>query len=1008
MQAKQLLLPLLLWGTMAQANDNLPTLTAGKQLNFIENKGQVVDQYGNSRSDINYRLGGSGLSMFIGKGQLHYQWASPVARLDNDNQQIAMYRMDVTLIGADPQAKVVAEQKQSYYERYYTPPFGEQGGTAYAYQKITYQNIYPNIDWVLYVKGDKVEYDFVVRPGGKVSDIQLQYGGATHLTINENGSLTATTPSGSITEAAPVSYQQADGKKVSSFFTLNGNKVSFTTGDYSGTLVIDPTLSWSTYYGGSADDQSYNNSLSGDNNGNVYSGGYTQSTANIATAGSYKDTLTGAYDAFLVKFNSVGVRQWATYYGGSNTETVYGVVCDKNDKVYLSGYTNSPTGIATTGSYKTALGTTGSGTDAFLAQFDTSGNLIWATYYGGSGTENCFGITCDKDNNVFITGYTSSTAGIATTGAYQTSRASSSDCFLAKFNSAGTLKWATYYGGTGVDRGLAIACDTNKNVYMTGYTQSTSAISSTGAYQTSLSGGQDAYIVKFDSTGSRLWATYYGGSGNDQGLGIACDDGCNPYITGYTLSNSGIATTGAHQTAFGGGSGVADGFLAKFDYLGNIKWSTYYGGISSDVSHAVTCDHLGNLYIAGGTTSDTGIATVGTFKDTLDMGDGFIAKFDTAGVRKWGTYFGGESDDGFYSIYLNYLSKLFLSGMTNSSTSLSTTGSHQTTFGGGSWDVFLTKFDDCQLTVPSTITGNDTVCRGSSHTYSISAISGALSYTWTLPTGWTGTSTTNSINVIVGNTSDTIRVAANFACGASAPAILPIMVSPLPTITPSGTLAHCSGDSITLAASSGISYQWLEGGVVIAGATTNIYVAHTANTYAVIVTSPNGCVDTSLSDTIVVHPLPTPVITASGIVLSTGSYASYQWNHDGTPIIGANGDTYTMAVLTGNYTVTVTDTNGCTGTSAPYSPATAVHQIPSTNELVRIYPNPLTDWLYIETKKPIAISIKTIDGKTRLATSSAYSKVNLSDYSEGLYLLYIYNDKGALIATEKLIKYSSR
>jgi len=1003
-------------------------------LYFIENKGQVTDQHYRPRPDIDFRItAGNGLSIFIGSGKIHYQWNTPLATLhpDNtdpsfrpewsaaersnllsfegipDNKQVAMCRMDVTLVGTDPHAKVIAEQKQSFYERYYTPQFGEQGATAYAYQKITYQNVYPNIDWVLYVKGDKVEYDFIVHPGGKESDIQLKYDGTSDLAINENGSLTATTPSGSVTEAAPVSYQKADGKSVTSFFTLKNNVVSFTTGDYLGTLVIDPTLNWSTYYGGTDDDQSRNNSLSGDNNGNVYFDGYTQSTANIATIGSYKDTLTGNYDAFLVKLNAAGVRQWATYYGGTGNEYVYGTVCDQLGKVYIGGYTNSSAGIATTGAYQTVIGTTGSGTDAFLIQFDTSGNRIWGTYYGGSSTENALGFACDRDGNVFVTGYTGSTANIATTGAYQTVRASSADCFLAKFNSLGILKWATYYGGPGSEKAQAVSCDTAKNVYIVGFTQSTSGMTSTGAHQTTFGGGQDAFLVKFDSAGSRLWATYYGGSGDDQGFGIACDDACQTYITGYTLSSSGMATTGAHQTVFGGGLAVADAFLAKFDYSGNLKWSTYYGGTSSDVSHAVTCDHLGNIYIAGGTGSDTGIATVGTFKDTLDMGDGFIAKFDTSGVRHWGTYFGGEAEDGFSSIYYNHLSKLFLSGMTNSNTNLSTTGSHQTTFGGGSWDVFLAKFDDCQLVAPSSITGIDTVCRGSSHTYSVPLVSGATSYLWTLPAGWTGTSTSNTITVTTGTTSDTIKVSANFACGASAQAKLPVTINPLPTIMPSGTLQHCNGDSTTLTASSGISYQWLAGGAVVPGAIADTYIVHAPGTYAVIATSLNGCVDTSIADTLIVHPLPTPVITAAGTILSTGSYVTYQWNRNGTPITGATNATFTLMVMSGDYTVTVTDSNGCAGSSSPYNPSVGIHAIRKGDRIVKIYPNPASGVVHIAAGTPVHISISSLEGRLISGYDSA-GDIDIRALSSGVYVLRVYDEQGILLATEKLIKSATR
>lgn len=1000
MQAKQLLLPLLLWGTMVQAKDNSLAIKANNTFSFIENKGQVTDQYGNRRPDINYRLGGSGLSMFVGKGQLHYQWASPVARLDNDKQEIATYRMDVALVGADPHAKVVAEQKQSYYERYYTAQLGEQGVTAHAYQKITYQNVYPNIDWVLYVKGDKVEYDFVVRPGGKVSDVQLQYDGATNLAIDRSGRLIATTPSGSITEAAPISYQQADGKSISSFFSLNGNKVSFTTGDYLGTLVIDPTLSWSTYYGGIDMEVARNGCATGDKYGNAYLYGATSSTTNIATTGSFQSTFTGNTDAFLAKFNAAGVRQWATYYGGSFSENSYATTCDTFGNVYISGYTDGTSGISTTGAYQTTLA---GSTDAFLVKFDTGGVRQWATYFGGSGAEQCYGITCDKSNNVYITGYTQSSTAISSTGAYQSTFGGTSDAFLAKFNTIGSLLWATYYGGSLLDYGQGITTDNNKNVYLCGYTRSTSGIATTGAFQTSWSALDDAYLVKFDSTGTRLWGTYYGGSALDRAMTLTTDPNNNVYISGVTASTTGIATTGSVQSTFGGGIS-SDAFLVKFNGIGARQWGTYYGTASIDDAAAICADKLGHIYLFGRTASAANIATTGAWKDTLDgTADAMLVKFDTTGNRLWATYFGGDAAEIGYGVYCNELSKVVIGGLTTSSIGLATTGSHQSTYsGGGSYDGFLAIFDDCILTDPASIIGPDTVCRGATYTYSVPPVTGAISYIWTIPTGWSGTSTTDSITVMAGSNSDTIRVTAIFACGSSSEVLKPVYVSPLPLINPSGTVSFCYGDSIVLTASAGTTYQWLNNGMAIAGATFASYTAYSTGNYSAIATSMQGCADTSLADTVTVHALPVPVITNSGTLLSTGSYATYQWQHNGTDIVGATMATYNITVLSGLYTVTVTDTNGCSGISAPFDGATTgINAHNMQINLVHVYPNPASDMVFINAPMPVNIALSSIDGR-KLQYYENVKQIDLLNYSKGVYLLRITDKQNNYIGTVKI------
>lgn len=148
-------------------------------------------------------------------------------------------------------------------------------------------------------------------------------------------------------------------------------------------------------------------------------------------------------------------------------------------------------------------------------------------------------------------------------------------CIMFTTSAQNYRLWATYYGGADQDAGYKISTDASGNVYMTGQTSSATGIATAGAFQNTYGGGVDAYLVKFDGAGNRLWATYYGGSGADFGYGVKTDAAGNIYLTGYTESTSGIATVGAHQTVYGGSN---DAFLVKFDSNGNRLWGTYYGG----------------------------------------------------------------------------------------------------------------------------------------------------------------------------------------------------------------------------------------------------------------------------------------------------------------------------------------------------------------------------------------------------------------------------------------------
>lgn len=307
---------------------------------FIENKGQITDPNGQPRTDIQFKLESPEVNILIGNAALHYQWQQSEAINTKDlkalaNKKATIYRMDVSLVGANTNATVLKEDAQGYYETYYLAHLGLNGTVAHSYNKITYQNVYPNIDWVIYTSRaangtEAMEYDFVVHPGGNPALIQLKYDGSTQLQLNADGSLKATTPMGSVKENAPYAYSlsaSAAKTTVASKFQLNKNVLSFNVSKYngSGTLVIDPSLEWSTYYGGTGFD--LGTVLTCDNTGNVYLTGASWMSADIATTGSYQTVNAGDFDAFLAKFDGDGNRLWATYYGGESTDYGFGLAC---------------------------------------------------------------------------------------------------------------------------------------------------------------------------------------------------------------------------------------------------------------------------------------------------------------------------------------------------------------------------------------------------------------------------------------------------------------------------------------------------------------------------------------------------------------------------------------------------------------------------------------------------------------------------------------------------------
>jgi hypothetical protein len=271
-----------------------------------------------------------------------------------------------------------------------------------------------------------------------------------------------------------------------------------------------------------------------------------------------------------LKFNSNSARLWATYYGGNGGDVGYSICTDNSGNLYVTGETSSsnfPTKFLT-GAYNQ---TYGGNYDAFILKFNSSGARLWATYYGGNGDDWGTVVCIDNSGNLYVTGETSS-SNFPTQilqGAYnQTAYGGGTwDAFILKFNSSGARLWATYYGGNGDDKGFGICTDNSGNLYVTGRTESNNfpLQTLTGAYnQTNWGGGDDVFILKFNSSSVRLWATYYGGNAGDEGYGICTDSSDALYVTGFTSgTNFPIKILqGAYNQTSGGGDDV---FILKFN-----------------------------------------------------------------------------------------------------------------------------------------------------------------------------------------------------------------------------------------------------------------------------------------------------------------------------------------------------------------------------------------------------------------------------------------------------------
>jgi hypothetical protein len=411
--------------------------------------------------------------------------------------------------------------------------------------------------------------------------------------------------------------------------TLHGGRSAFVT-------KLNPTgsgLVYSTYLGGSSDSRGFG--IAVDTLGNAYVTGLTSGASNFPTTlGAFQTTPGGPISsAFVTKLNPTGSGLvYSTYLGGSSSGADRGsaIAVDTAGNAYVTGSTGSTHFPTTAGAFQSTLGGM---SNAFVTKVNPLGTgLVYSTYLGGNGgNDDGFGIAVDTAGNAYVTGDTHSIAFPTTVGAFQTTPGAVSDAFVTKVNPLGTgLVYSTYLGGNGFDVGKGIAVDNmpNPNAYVTGSTDSTDFPTTPGAFQTVNAGNGDGFVTKVNPLGSGLvYSSYLGGSGFDEGLGIAVDTAGNAYVTGDTQSSN-SPTVAAIQSTPGGST---DAFVTTVNPAGSgLVYSTYLGGSGADQGFGIALDALPNpnAYVAGNTSSTNFSTTSGAFQTTYGgaPADAFVSK----------------------------------------------------------------------------------------------------------------------------------------------------------------------------------------------------------------------------------------------------------------------------------------------------------------------------------------------------------------------------------------------
>jgi uncharacterized repeat protein (TIGR01451 family) len=377
--------------------------------------------------------------------------------------------LTMRVAGANPAPRVSGLERLAGESHYLIGDDSRRWRTGVrGYAKVRYEAVYPGVDLVYYGNQRQLEYDFVVQPGADAGQIKLAFAGADAIKVDADGALALSVAGDEVKWLRPVAWQEADGRRreVACDFKVEGDsQVGFALGDYDRRLplVIDPVLVYSTFVGGTGSDEGL--AVAVDKDGNAYLTGATLAQ-DFPGASPIQGTRGSGAEAYVLKLNPAGTQVvYATWLGGNNTDRAYAIAVDAGGQAFVTGGTLSTNFPTTTGALQRP---TGDGFDTFVAKLNPSGSaLVYSAVFGGSGSDQAYGLALDADGNAYVAGTTSS-VNLPATG-IQTARRGSP---VYTSNDRGA-NWAAGGGISSVavnsfafsPSGDAVYAATNRNVF---------------------------------------------------------------------------------------------------------------------------------------------------------------------------------------------------------------------------------------------------------------------------------------------------------------------------------------------------------------------------------------------------------------------------------------------------------------------------------------------------------------------------------------------------------------